>query len=132
MEIIPVLLLLLALFARAWFGEKFGPNYRKQRLAALEEFRNYKTSSASIPLVFDGAKAAIIHEKADATFDIQSKTYINYRKSIYAFTFYAQNEEGEYFMYVFNLNAAPYFKHISQSNAKIVLGKKYLAPQSKI
>lgn len=130
MEIIPVLAVFFVHILGFWFSEKFDPDYRKQRLAALKEFHNFKTSSANTSLVFDGAKANIIHEKSDSSSDMQTMTLSNYRKSIYIFTFYVQNEEGEYFMYVSNHNAAPYFKHISQSNAKIVLGKKYLAPSN--
>jgi hypothetical protein len=119
------LLLFIASIAEIWIDKKFGTEYPKQRQTALEEFHEYKVSSNNCSLEFDGSKAKIIDEKVDATSTLEKK----WGGTSYSFTFFAQNQAGEYFMYVSNPDAAPYFKHISQVNAKIVLGKKYTEPQ---
>lgn len=106
-----------------WFDKKFGNEYPLQRQAALDEFCNYKVTSSCHSLEFDGAQAKIVHEKAE----VSSKAFKEFKKSHrYSFTFFAQNPAGEYFMYVSNPDGKPYFKHVSHTNAKIVLGKKYV------
>ncbi len=106
-----------------WFDKKFGKEYPLQRQAALDEFCNYKVASSCHSLEFDGAQAKIVHEKAE----VSSKVF-NELKTVrqYSFTFFAQNPAGEYFMYVSNPDGGPYFKHVSHTNAKIALGKKYV------
>lgn len=115
--------LTIATVMDVWLDKKFGKEYPLQRQAALDEFCNYKVASSCHSLEFDGAQAKIVHEKAE----VSSKVFNEFKQERqYSFTFFAQNPAGEYFMYVSNRDGAPYFKHVSRTNAKIALGKKYV------
>jgi hypothetical protein len=41
---------------------------------------------------------------------------------------FARNAQGEYFLFISEGAGRPSFKHISQENAKIALGTKYVSP----
>ncbi len=115
--------LVIATIMDVWLDKKFGKEYPQQRQAALDEFSRYKVASSCHTLAFDGAEAKIVHEKAE----VSSKPCNEFKKTYqYSFTFFAQNPAGEYFMYASNPDGKPYFKHVSHTNAKIVLGKKYV------
>jgi hypothetical protein len=43
---------------------------------------------------------------------------------------FARNAHGEYFYFMSEGTGQPFFKHVSQANAKTALGKKYIAPVS--
>lgn len=115
--------LAIATVVEVWLDKKIGKEYPLQRQAALNEFCNYKVASSCHSLEFDGAQAKIVHENAE----VSSKVFNEFKKvRQYSFTFFAQNPAGEYFMYVSNRDGAPYFKHVSHTNAKNALGKKYV------
>lgn len=103
-------------FSRArWKNQKSGP----LRIAAQNAFREFSIHSDDPFLRFDGSTARIVHETEEVN-DITSQSIM------YNLTIYAYNEVGEYFMYVSNQNASPFFKHLSHTNAKVVLGKAYV------
>jgi hypothetical protein len=121
---IELFLTLLGTIDFFWTKKLYPEELATFRQAALEELRAYRNSSHTDTLRFDGAHAQIIQEKDELRI-------ADYKKFSYTCTFTARNPMGEYFMYTHTHDAAPFFKHISQSNAKILLGKKYQAPQSK-
>lgn len=92
--------------------------YRKQ---AKKQFTDYRTQSSTPQFIFIGEEAEII--KSDESI-MNNKGVIE----SYSLTCYARNSHGEYFMFVSNHGARPFFKHISHANAKIILGKDYREP----
>jgi hypothetical protein len=45
-------------------------------------------------------------------------------------TRYLRNPRGEYFLWIWRSCERPYVKHMSQTNARIVLKRKYVYPES--
>jgi hypothetical protein len=91
------------------------------RIAAHNAFREFKVHSEDPYFHFDGSTARIVHEVEDLI-GMTSNT------ASYSLTIYAHNEVGEYFMYIANQNGSPFFKHLSHTNAKVVLGNVYVDP----
>ena len=91
------------------------------REKAHKQFRSHKTSSTEPRFVFDGEEAEIIQSDETVSHDDGIITS-------YTLTCYARNPAGEYFMFVSNDEQRPFFKHISHTNAKIILEKKYRPP----
>ncbi|WMW79651.1 hypothetical protein RF679_13450 [Undibacterium cyanobacteriorum] len=90
----------------------------------MRQFFDFKTDSTNPSLVFHGEKATIIKTSEDIRSD---EEYI----ADYFLTIYAMNPHGEYFLFISNQNAAPFFKHITHTNAKIALGGDYVEPEIK-
>lgn len=111
---------LFFLFAhRNWTLKQAAP----LRIAAHNAFRDFKLHSEDPYFHFDGSNARIVHEVEDVN-RMTSKTVD------YSLTIYAHNEVGEYFMYIANQNGSPFFKHLSHTNAKVVLGNLYVPPKA--
>ena len=92
--------------------------------AAMRQFLAFKTDSTNPSFVFHGEKATIIKTSED-------QQQIDNNNWDYFLTIYAMNPHGEYFLFISNQNAAPFFKHITHTNAKIALGVDYVEPQVK-
>lgn len=92
--------------------------YRSQ---AKKQFMELQVRSHTPQLAFSGAQAEII--KSDESL-IKEGEFIE----SYSLTCYARNDHGEYFMFVSNYGASPFFKHISHTNAKILFGDDYREP----
>lgn len=95
----------------------------RYREEAKEQFRAYRAKSSDARFVFNGADAEIVKEEESIIGDEDDDLVVQY-----SLTCFARNAAGEYFMFVSNQNGKPFFKHVSQSNAKIALGKIYLSP----
>jgi hypothetical protein len=114
-----ILFVWLSFLATVSFNKSIPINvYRKQ---ARKQFTDFRTHSSTPEFIFIGEEAEII--KSDESI-INNKGVIE----SYSLTCYARNSHGEYFMFVSNHEARPYFKHISHANAKIILGKDYREP----
>jgi len=88
------------------------------------EFRQLIVAGTSPELCFDGRTAEIVDDRHEGVDCEASGTFTLHR--IHRF---ARNSFGEYFLVISDGSGKPFFKHVSQSNAKIALGPKYIAPQ---
>jgi predicted proteasome-type protease len=118
---IELFLTLLAAIDFFWTKKLYPEELATFRQAAHDELRAYHNTSQAEAVRFIGEQIQIMQEKDELRFS-------NHKKFDYSCTFIVRNPVGEYFMYLHTHEAAPFIKHISQSNAKILLGKKYLAP----
>jgi hypothetical protein len=88
-----------------------------------DEFRALIIDSEFPELCFDGRTADIVDERREGFTDRQSNTY-----TLLAVHRFARNAHGEYFFFISEGSGRPFFKHVTQGNAKIALGRKYVAP----
>jgi hypothetical protein len=88
-----------------------------------DEFRALIIDSEFPELCFDGRTADIVEERREGFTDRQTNTFI--LNSVHRF---ARNAHGEYFFFISEGSGRPFFKHVTQGNAKIALGRKYVAP----
>jgi hypothetical protein len=88
-----------------------------------DEFRALIIDSEFPELCFDGRTADIVEERREGFTDRQTNTCI--LNSVHRF---ARNAHGEYFFFISEGSGRPFFKHVTQGNAKIALGRKYVAP----
>ena len=120
------ILFLLLLGAAAWI------TVRNLRLAARgddlsillrveEEFRSLVVTSDRPEHCFDGRTAEIVDDRQEG--DTENGVFTLER--VHRF---ARNAHGEYFLFISEGSGRPFFKHVSHVNAKIALGKKYVAP----
>ncbi|MBQ5948690.1 hypothetical protein [Massilia sp. ST3] len=88
---------------------------------AEEEFRNILVAGADPQYCFDGRTAEIVHERQDwiTVNDVRTVTCVHR---------FARNAYGEYFYFASEGRGMPLFKYVTQANARVVLGDKYLAP----
>lgn len=87
------------------------------------EFRKLIVTNELPELCFDGRTAEIVDERQEGFTDSDSQTFTLHR--IHRF---ARNAHGEYFFFVSEGSGRPLFKHVTQVNAKMALGSKYVAP----
>lgn len=87
------------------------------------EFRSLIVTNELPELCFDGRTAEIVDDRQEGINDSESQTFTLHR--IHRF---ARNAHGEYFFFVSEGSGRPFFKHVTQVNAKIALGNKYVAP----
>ena len=90
---------------------------------AEEEFRTLVINHELPELSFDGNSAEIVKNWREGI------TYNNIY-TLHRICRFARNEHGEYFYFMSDGSGRPFFKHVTQVNAKIALGKKYIAPVS--
>ena len=90
---------------------------------AEDEFRALIVDSDFPELCFDGRTAEIVHEHREGFTNRNTNTYT--LASVHRF---ARNAHGEYFFFISEGSGRPLFKHITQANARIALGRKYVAP----
>lgn len=92
-----------------------------------EEFRALVVNSEVPNLRFDGRTSEIVDERQEHHTDegIDASTLARVQR-------FARNEYGEYFFFISEGNGRPFFKHVSQTNARIALGKKYVEPAPSI
>ena len=88
-----------------------------------DEFRALIVDSEFPELCVDGRTADIMDERREGYTDRQTNTFI--LNSVHRF---ARNAHGEYFFFISEGSGRPFFKHVTQGNAKIALGRKYVAP----
>jgi len=88
-----------------------------------EEFRALVVNSEITHLRFDGRTAEIVVEHQEHYTDegTNASTLVRVQR-------FARNGYGEYFFFISEGNGRPFFKHVSHANARIALGKKYIAP----
>jgi hypothetical protein len=86
------------------------------------EFRTLVVDGTVPELSFDGRTAEIIDDRQEGIDHDAPGTFTLHR--IHRF---ARNAHGEYFLFISEGSGKPFFKHVSQSNAKIALGSKYVA-----
>lgn len=91
----------------------------EHRTRAKRQFRAHRTRSADARFAFNGEEAEIL--KSDESI-VKHDGVV----SSYCLTCYAKNVSGEYFMFVSNHEAQPFFKHICHTNANIILGDDYV------
>ncbi|MFL6658968.1 MAG: hypothetical protein ACJ8GW_12900 [Massilia sp.] len=90
-----------------------------------DEFRMLVVDNGPPELCFDGRTAEIVDDRQEGIYDSGSNTTTLRR--VHRF---ARNAHGEYFFFMSEGSGSPYFKHLTQENAKAALGKKYIAPPS--
>jgi|GEM_PF-2994155 len=88
-----------------------------------EEFRALAVAVEVPELCFDGRTAHIVDERREGFHDSNSGTF-----TLQRILRFARNAHGEYFFFISEGSGTPFFKHVTQVNAKIALGKKYIAP----
>jgi hypothetical protein len=120
------ILLILVLAIVAWsIVDSFRRAARGDDLSILprveEEFRALVVTSDRPELCFDGRTAEIVDDRQEG--DTENSVFTLER--VHRF---ARNAHGEYFLFISEGSGKPFFKHVSQINARIALGKKYLAP----
>jgi hypothetical protein len=91
-----------------------------------EEFRALVVNSTVPNLRFDGRTAEIVDEHQEHSDEgSDASTLVRVQR-------FARNEYGEYFFFISEGDGRPYLKHVSHTNARIALGKKYLEPTASI
>ncbi|MFC0252574.1 hypothetical protein [Massilia consociata] len=128
MDLILTLLFVALAVWHGWRRFKSGIYYGGDRSILVrvdEEFRQLRVSSERRDMCFDGRTAHIVKQNEEGRADGDGANYVVVRVFRYA-----RNPQGEYFYFISEGNGRPYFKHISQQNAKIALGKRYIAPSS--
>jgi hypothetical protein len=113
-----------------WSIVRFVQNPRKGDDLSLlpkieEEFRTLVVNSEHPELRFDGRTAEVVDDRQEGIIDQDTGTFTLHR--VHRF---ARNSHGEYFFLISEGSGKPFFKHISHVNARIALGKKYVAPGS--
>jgi hypothetical protein len=88
---------------------------------AEEEFRTLVVNNEFPELSFDGRTAEVVDDRQEGISD--NGTY-----TLHRVLRFARNEYGEYFYFISEGDGTPFFKHVTQANAKIALGKKYIEP----
>lgn len=91
-----------------------------------EEFRTLVVSSEIPHLRFDGRTADIVEEHREYYTDRATGA-----STLFRVQRFARNEYGEYFFFISEADTRPFLKHVSHSNARIALGKKYVEPTAK-
>jgi hypothetical protein len=110
----------------AWITVRNFPNLiRGDDLSILPraevEFRTLVVNSDIPALCFDGRTAEIVDERQEGMTQNDVYTLVSVQR-------FARNAHGEYFLFISEGSGRPFFKHVSQTNAKIALGRKYVAP----
>lgn len=88
-----------------------------------DEFQTLVVSSDLPELSFDGRTAEIVDDR-------QEGMWANNVYTLHRVHRFARNAHGEYFLFISEGSGRPFFKHVSQKNAKAALGTKYVAPTS--
>jgi len=120
-------LVLLWLIGFAWLvsnGQRLPRGDDNSILARVdEEFQALVVNSNVPALHFDGRTAEIVDERQERFTDEGTgvSTLVRVER-------FARNAHGEYFFFLSEGVGTPFFKHVSHTNARVVLGKKYVAP----
>lgn len=85
------------------------------------DFWDVRVSSPDPRFSFDGRTAVVVNDE-------ESLKTSNFAVIGMRVTRLARNDAGEYFLFVWDESRKPLFKHVSQSNAKLLLGAKYVPP----
>lgn len=88
-----------------------------------EEFRTLVVNSELPELRFDGRTAEVVDDRQEGMIDEDTGSFTLHR--VHRF---ARNSHGEYFFLISEGSGKPFFKHVTHVNARIALGKKYVAP----
>jgi hypothetical protein len=96
------------------------PQALKRQLEA--DFRSLRVRSSNARYAFDGRTAKVV--KDDESFKTSNYAIVGMEV-----TRVAVNDHGEYFLFLRDEARKPFFKHIEQSRAKLLLGARYVAPQ---
>lgn len=89
------------------------------------DLRDILVTSQDPRFAFDGRTAVFV--KDDESLKTSNFAVIGMRV-----TRLARNGAGEYFLFIWDESRKPFFKHVDQSNAKLLLGAKYVSPTGKI
>ena len=89
-----------------------------------EEFRTLVVNSELPELCYDGGTAEVVDDRQEGITDEGTGAFTLHR--VHRF---ARNSHGEYFFLISEGSGKPFFKHVSHVNARIALGKKYVAPR---
>lgn len=121
--------MLLSLCGAGWSMWRLVQNTRRGRDRSIlpqvdEQFRQLRVASELPAFCFDGSTAQIVKENEEMVDDGDGA----YR-TVRVFR-YARNAHGEYFYFISDGSGKPFFKHIPQANARIVLMEKYIPPPS--
>jgi hypothetical protein len=113
-----------------WSIVRFVRNARKGDDLSLlpkieEEFRTLVVDSEVPELRFDGRTADVVDDRQEGMMDEGTGAFTLHR--VHRF---ARNSHGEYFFLISEGSGKPFFKHVTHVNARIALGKKYVAPGS--
>jgi len=93
----------------------------KHKIEAESTYRRLSIKSDDPRLSFTPSNAQVISTKeivGDARWSIDDYTLIRI----------SRNKHGEYFWFRFRTDSSPILKHIDQTNARILLKKKYVSP----
>lgn len=112
----------------AWIGcrnirtqvSAFG-NPEDLRKQLESDFRDVLVTSPDPRYSFDGKTASVVR-------DDESLRTSNYAVIGMSVRRLARNSAGEYFLFLWNESRKPFFKHIDQANAKLLLGSEYIPP----
>jgi hypothetical protein len=90
------------------------------RSAANAQFLAHMVESGDPKFRFDGKSATVISETESVQSDDDGIAF--------AMTRFATNSAGEYFMFISNPGAKPYFKHVEHRMARVTLKHLYVPP----
>lgn len=88
-----------------------------------EEFRALRIDHPDPARAFDGRSAEVVEDRLEGV-------TVNDIYELVRVHRFARNGHGEYFFFISDGSGKPFFKPVSQLNARIASGKKYRAPAS--
>ncbi len=94
----------------------------KHREIATAQFTAYCVKSDDEKFQFDGQSAVVVSESESIQRDDAGIV------ASYSLTRFARNSAGEYFMFISNPVAKPFFKHVEHRIARVVLKDRYVPP----
>jgi hypothetical protein len=90
---------------------------REHRRRANQQFFSLQREAETPQLRFNGLQAIILMDEERAS--------ISETGHHYELTRYAANEAGEVFMFIYNPDGKPFFKHVEPRIARVVLKERY-------
>lgn len=119
--LLPIVAVAGQIIYRRMKGIPLGPD-RRIVPRVDEEFLQLRIESELPEYSFDGRTAEIVTDGEQRMGDDAfNYTLVNIQR-------YARNAHGEYFFFLSEGSGKPVFRHVPQETAKVVLGKKYVAP----
>lgn len=111
----------LGLLVSVRVSKRFQADVEARRTRARAQMREFRAASPDARYAFDGGTARIVSEH-ELIPDQSSGA------GGYTLTCYAVNEAGEYFMFIADGAAKPFFKHVEPRIARVVLKDKFREP----